>query len=52
MPDTSNCGKPSDFVCDLLKDVLSNKVPGMKGVGIADAMTEAATGGGLVDCQW
>lgn len=50
-PDTSMCGKASDFICDLLKDTLTHAPPG-KPIGVFDDLVESATGDGPLDCPW
>ncbi|HEX6052778.1 MAG TPA: VWA domain-containing protein [Gemmatimonadaceae bacterium] len=50
-PDTPMCGKASDFICDLLKDTLTNAPPG-KPIGVFDDLMESATGDGPLDCPW
>lgn len=48
-PDTSGCGKASDFLCDLLKDALTQAPPGAP-VGIFDDLVELGTGSDFIEC--
>jgi hypothetical protein len=43
MPDTSGCGKPSDFLCDLAKDTLT-QAPPFKPVGVLSDVNDAIGG--------
>jgi hypothetical protein len=45
------CGKASDFICELLKDTLTQAPPG-KPIGVFDDLMESATGDGPLDCPW
>lgn len=52
MPDTSGCGGLDDFPCDLMKDGLSEVLPGYKPVAFIDDLGEAINGAGPIKCPW
>ncbi len=50
LPDTSECGAPSDFPCDVAKSAFYDAIPYGKFVAAFDAATAAATGKDAVNC--